>query len=118
MKKNHKYLHIFICFFVLLLSNKVYAKVPEINILVAQYENSLEFMMPEGGIWSCGNQEFGELLPGITYKITGKLQTQAQRKYHLMVATVDILDDGRLMDLTEKYHKMGFKKSVKIDFVE
>lgn len=109
IKNNHKYLQSIICIFVLLISGEIFAKVPEINILVAQYEKSLDFMMPEGGTWSCGNQEYGEILPGITYRITGKLLTPAQRKFHLMVATVDIMDDGRLMDLTEKYQKMGFK---------
>ena len=110
MKKSTRLIALMVCYFILSLTLKLYAKVPEIKILVAQYENnSIEFMMPEGGTWSLGKTDHGELLPGITYKITGKLLTPAQRKFHLMVATVDFADDGRLMDLTEQYQKLGFR---------
>ncbi len=114
-KKSTRNALMILCLFILLFSSDLYAvkmpsKIPEIKILVAQYSsNSLEFVMPEGGTWSLGNADHGEILPGVTYTITGKLLTPAQRKYHLMVATVDIMDDGRLVDITEKYQKMGYR---------
>lgn len=108
-KSNYKQVIKLFVFFMLFVSSNLFAKAPEINILVAQYEKSLEFMMPEGGTWSINKKDFGDILPGVTYKIEGKLMTPAQRKFHLMVATVDITDDGRLMDISEKYNKMGFK---------
>ncbi len=106
---NYLFATLLLCFFSFQITDKLFAKAPEIKILVAQYENSLEFMMPEGGTWHLGNADHGEILPGVTYKISGKLHSESQRKYHLMVATVDIMDDGSLMDITEKYQKMGYK---------
>lgn len=103
------------CLFIFLTSQISYSakyptRIPEIRILVAQYtNNSLEFVMPEGGTWKLGNAASGELEPGVTYKIEGKLLTPAEKKYHLMVATVDLMDEQSFVDITEKYRKMGFK---------
>lgn len=107
-KKNTYRVALFLCLISLALTNSLFAKIPEIKILIAQYENALEFTMPEGGNWSLENKDYGDILPNVTYRIEGKLVTPAQRKYHIMVATVDITDDSRLMDICEKYNKMGF----------
>ena len=84
-------------------------KAPEIRMLVAQYEKTIEFMMPEGGFWNLGKEATGQIEPGVTYKIQGDIRNEAERKYHLMVATVDLEDDMSLMDIQELYKRKGFK---------
>ena len=95
--------------FIIIVSQSLFAakyptRIPEIRILVAQYtNNSLEFVMPEGGTWKLGNSASGELEAGVTYKIEGKLLTEAQKKYHLMVATIDLMQEaGKSLTLAEK----------------
>ena len=111
----NKRIALILSLFIIIVSQSLFAakyptRIPEIKILVAQYtNNSLEFVMPEGGTWRLGNSASGELEPGVTYKIEGKLLTEAQKKYHLMVATVDLMDEQSYIDVTEKYKKMGFK---------
>lgn len=86
-----------------------FAKAPDIRMLVAQYENAVEFVMPEGGSWKAGQTSSGEIAPNVTYKILGKITLPAERKFHLMVATLDIMDDQGLLDAIEKYQRMHFK---------
>lgn len=87
----------------------IFAKAPDIRIRVAQYENNtLEFVMPEGGTWQLGKADSGEIVAGKIYKITGKLLTKSQIKYHLMVTTVDLMDNEALHDKTEELQRQGF----------
>ncbi len=109
MFKLHTRLLLVFFIYILFISQNLFAKSPKINILVAQYEKSLEFVMPEGGIWNVGNINHGDILPGVVYKIEGQLNEPSQQKFHLMVATVDLIDDSKLMDISEKYQKLGFR---------
>lgn len=104
-----KLLNLLVVCILCLTANTILAKAPDVKILVAQYNNSVEFMMPEGGTWQLGNSDSGEILPKVIYKIKGKIFSQAKRKYHLMVAILDLFDNQGLVDTTEKYQKMGFK---------
>ena len=92
-----------------MLASAGFAKAPDIRMLVAQYENTVEFVMPEGGSWKAGQTSSGEIAPNVTYKILGKITLPAERKFHLMVATLDIMDDQGLLDAIEKYQRMHFK---------
>jgi SpoIID/LytB domain protein len=115
INSGYKRIALFLSFLIIMSAQNIFAakypnRTPEIKILVAQYtNNSLEFMMPEGGTWKLGNAASGELEAGVTYRIEGGLLTEAEKRYHLMVATVDLMDQQRYIDITEKYQKMGFR---------
>ena len=115
INSGHKRIALILSLFIIMAAQNLFAakyptRIPEIRIRVAQYtNNSLEFVMPDGGTWKLGNADSGELEPGVTYKIEGQLLTPAEKKYHLMVATVDLMDEQSFVDITEKYTKMGFK---------
>ena len=95
--------------FLLATTPTVEAKAPEIRLLVAQYANSVDFVMPHGGVWQLGNASSGEIKPGVVYRITGKVSMPARIKYHIMVKTVDLMDETGLVDAMEEYKKMGFQ---------
>lgn len=81
---------------------------PRLRIRVAQYADSLEFVLPEGGRWHSDNRS-GNIPAGKKCRITGKLFRKALKKYHVMVASVPADDIEKLTQTLNKFNKMGYK---------
>ncbi len=96
-----------LCVFQILIAaitiSSMWAATPVVKIRVAQYANELEFSMPGGGAWFSGDKK-GELKPGITYKISGQLKNEAEKKFHLMVGSASANKPKKLDEIEN-----GFK---------
>lgn len=81
---------------------------PRVRIRVAQYADSLEFVLPEGGRWLSNNRS-GHIPAGKKCRITGKLSREAIKKHHVMVGSAPADDKEKLAETMDKFVKMGFK---------
>lgn len=94
-------------FFTLLLtfvtpSPGVFAATPPVKIRVAQYAQTIEFVMPAGGTWKAGRKK-GRIIADRVYKITGTLSAPARRKYHLMVGSGSAADEAKLLEIESRF---------------
>ncbi len=108
---------IFAClvlYFLLSLNNVLATEKPDIRIKVAEYENSFEFIMPDGGTWEYGNEK-GKIENNKKYIISGKLLRESIKKYHIIVGSTKINEPAQFSELANKY---AFLSPYKIEIGE
>ncbi|GAB4276195.1 MAG: hypothetical protein Kow0029_17990 [Candidatus Rifleibacteriota bacterium] len=82
-------------------------EVPRVRIRVAQYKNSLNFILPGGGKWFSGNRS-GNIPAGKKCHIAGTMITPAVKKFHLMVGSAGFKDKAKLEEIINKFKAMGY----------
>ncbi|HAE39133.1 MAG TPA: hypothetical protein DCG57_10910 [Candidatus Riflebacteria bacterium] len=80
------------------------AKAPAVKIRVAQYENKLGFVMPDGGEWVSGSKK-GKIAAGKEHRIEGKMTGAAVRRHHLMVGSAGINKPELLAEVEGRFTK-------------
>ncbi|MBF0410915.1 MAG: SpoIID/LytB domain-containing protein [Candidatus Riflebacteria bacterium] len=94
--------------FCLTISGALCAEEKMINIKVAQYKTSFEFICPAGGTWATGGTT-GTLSARDTAVVVGTLQTSAVKQFHVMVASVPLNDSEKLNQTIAKWEAAGWQ---------
>ncbi len=81
---------------------------PKVRIRVAQYQKTVDFVLPQGGRWLSNNRS-GSIPAGKKCRITGTLKQKASRKFHLMVGSASADNQKEIDETMDKFIKMGFK---------
>ncbi|MGM0598366.1 MAG: SpoIID/LytB domain-containing protein [Candidatus Rifleibacteriota bacterium] len=80
---------------------------PEVKIRVAQYADSLDFILPAGGRWLTSKRS-GSIPAGVKCSVSGKMNKPAVKKFHIMVGSAPIADKAKLKKIHEKFFIKGF----------
>lgn len=83
-------------------SPAAFAVTPPVKIRVAQYAQTIEFVMPKGGTWQAGRKK-GKIVADRVYTINGTMSAPARRNYHLMVGSGSAADEAQLLEIEGRF---------------
>ncbi|MBU1106344.1 MAG: SpoIID/LytB domain-containing protein [Candidatus Riflebacteria bacterium] len=75
---------------------------PSVKIRIAQYDKTIEFVMPKGGEWVSGDKK-GKIQPDKTLRIEGHMSAPAVRRCHLMVGSAGINKPELLAEVESRF---------------
>ena len=104
MNRYNSFVLIALCFLLQVIPSTLCGKPPAVKIRVAQYQKTIEFVMPRGGSWQ-SNGKSGKLSANQSYQIEGLLNTQSQRRFHLMVGSGSPLDEAQLAEIENRFRQ-------------
>ncbi len=77
-----------------------------INIKVAQYTQTIDFTTAQGTLWDLGGKT-GRLAAQQVAQIRGTLGQKAKKRYHVMVASVSLLEPQQLERTLTEWRSLG-----------
>ncbi|MEW6708347.1 MAG: SpoIID/LytB domain-containing protein [Candidatus Riflebacteria bacterium] len=98
---------LFIGMFFIFSVSSLLAAEKNINIKVAQYASSIDFICPQGASYELGGQP-GSIVAGDNCKLTGVITEKARKRYHVMVFSAFIGDDEAAKSAEIEWREAGF----------